>query len=144
MEFKEYLNKALSEGANLEPGSKVTADKLVKGKHYFAFYKNGGHSRTELFKFTGVSDAEQAYGESGPVFDDLKSAKQKYNVKSTKEIANMDHKDQGRKYGETIRLCGVWEGGDAGCYYYASGASWTRGSGADRLSFYEAVPATNE
>lgn len=51
MEFKEYLNKELSEGANLEPGAKVSADKLVKGKHYFAFYKNGGHSRTDFFKF---------------------------------------------------------------------------------------------
>lgn len=56
----------------------------------------------------------------------------------------MDHKDQGRKYGQTIRICGEWEGGDSGCYYYASGASWVRGSGADRLSFYEAVAPTNE
>lgn len=146
MSFKEFLTDSnkLDESTNIVPGDKVNADKLVKGKYYFAFYKNAGHTNMELFKFTGVSDAEQKYGDSGPVFDDLKSAKQKYNLKSTKEIANMDSKSQGREYGQSIRICGEWEGGDSGCYYYASGASWSRGSGADRLTFYTAVAPTNE
>lgn len=147
MQFKEFLTKDatdLNEAIDLVPGDNVRADKLVKGKYYFAFYKNGGRNFSDLFKFTGVSDAEQKYGESGPVFDNLKSAKAKYNLKNIKDIADMDSKANGREHGQHIYLCGEFADGDQGCYFYAYGSSWARGSGADRLSFYEAVKPTNE
>jgi len=153
MQFKEFLTKDaqdaqdatdLNEATDLIPGDNVRADKLVKGKYYFAFHRNGGSHFSDLFKFTGVSDAEQKYGESGPVFDDLKSAKAKYNLKNIKDISNMDSKANGREYGQHLYLCGEFEGGDAGCYYYPFGSSWVRGSGADRLSFYEAVKPASE
>lgn len=149
MKFKTFIKETTNKidesmGDNFEPGDAVPALKLEAGKMYFAFYRNGGHTHMELFKFTGVSDAEQKYGESGPKFKTVKDAMTHYNLRNMKEVSAMDSKENGREYGQSIRLCGEWEGGDKGCYYYPSGSSWTRGSGADRLKFYKAVPRTND
>jgi len=144
--FKEYNNnKTLNESIDstkFQPGKSVRASQLKKGNLYFAFYRNNGN-KIELFRFTGFSNAEEKYGESGPIFDDIKQIKKEYNIKTMADIEKMDSQED-REYGQNIYMCGEWEDGTEGCFYYVCNKAWSRGSGCDKLSFSEAVPAKDE
>ena len=143
-ELNVELNVELNEVSSkkFQPGGAVRASQLKVGNYYFAFYNNTG-GNIELFKFTGFSDAEQKYGESGPVFNSLKDAKKQYGLKTMKDIENMSSENN-REYGQHLYMCGEWEDGNKGCFYYVYNKSWSRGSGADRLSFSEAVPVLTD
>ena len=139
--LKEVLKEVNeSEQAKYQPGKSVLVSQLKVGQKYFASYKNMGY-HIELFTFTGFSDAEVAYGESGPKFKTIKDAKSTYGLKTMKDIDNMDSTG-GRKYGQSIRMCGKWDDKTEGCYYYVCRGSWSRGSGCDKLSFSQAIPVS--
>jgi hypothetical protein len=139
VENTHYIN----EETNLVLGSPVKVANMKVGHKYFACYSNNRQYFHELFTLTGFSDAESKYGKSGPVFDNIKEVKSKYGLKTMKDFSEMDSRN-GREYGQMIYMCGKWANGDEGCFYYPSGGAWSRGSGADRLTFYEAVVPTAE
>ena len=131
------------ESTKLVPGQIVKSADLKVGETYFCYYRNAGQNFSQIFKFTGFSDAEKKYGKSGPVFNTLKDVKNKYNIKNMKDLEQLSDQE-GRDYGQNIYMCGKFEDGSEGCFFYAYKGSWVRGSGADKLTFYSAVNQPNE
>ncbi len=108
----------------------IKASQLQQGQKYFTY---AGYRGSSLVTFLGVSDAEQKYGESGPVFKTLKEAMQKYNLKNAADIENQEG-----EYGKRLYslLHDEKENFDYGLYMYKG--RWNEGSSAHAVSFYTA------
>jgi len=104
----------------------------VYGESYHRY--NTGY---DVFIFDGFSDVTPKYGEGGPMFQNIKEVQDKYGVRNMDDIENIE-KLLDMKYGHGIYLCTTsLTMGMSGCYYYVSEGRWSRGSGAEPLTFWE-------
>ncbi len=126
-------------------GQRTTVFRLKKSIQYrsmrvggiYAYtYSNLGQ-KVDVIKFSGFSDVVPKYGEGGPKFANINQVMKKYGVKSLKQLEDIDSK-LGLEYGHGIYMCVIdILTGDQGCWFYPFEGAWTRGSGADRMSFFE-------
>jgi hypothetical protein len=148
--FKQYVNENFGKEIftytidgmekNFTIGKSTRASVLKEGEPYFYKTKN---NKPSFMIFTGFSDAEQKYGESGPVFKDLKSLMKKYGAKKVEELEDLDSSREGAEYGMHPYMCGIFYDdktgkGDEGCYLYLYKKKWSLGSSADAIRFFEA------
>ena len=148
--FKEYVNEGFKQKVftytingmekNFSIGKNTRASALKEGEPYFYMTKN---NRPYFMIFTGFSDAEQKYGESGPVFKDLKSLMKKYGAKKVEELEDLDSSREDAEHGMHPYMCGIFyeneeSEGSQGCYVYLYNKKWSVGSGAEVIRFFEA------
>jgi len=144
------VSKLIS-GASLGPGFKNTyqgyefvrtirANRMAKGKIYGMSYK-GGNQGQDIIRLLGYSDVTPKYGDGGVVFNTLKDVKKKYGVKNMRELEKIDDK-LNLPYGHGIYM---WveslPSGSKGPWYYPFNGRWSRGSGAEKITFWEVKKA---
>ena len=56
-------------------------------------------------------------------------------VKDHYKLKKLDDYDTDGDYG--VRMCGEFDDGLNGCFFYVFNKKWVRGSGADKLTFIE-------
>jgi hypothetical protein len=103
---------------------------VIFGATYRAF--NAGFTIEE---FLGYSGRDVKYGEGGKKYDTIQEVFKAEGVNSLKALeAKQDEGEYGfHTYMCTKELSGKLE---EGCYYYISEGRWSRGSGAEALSFW--------
>ena len=145
---KYIENRELNETTDLEPiitgpdfndkkysaGMSRRVDTFKPGEIFYITYKNGGLLRKDIFQFSGFSSSKKKYGESDPVFKTWQDVQKYYNIKTFSDAEKLK-----KEHGYNIYMCGLTDSIKEGCYYYIFKNNWSRGSGADRLTFYTAV-----
>lgn len=132
------------------PVRQLTAALLEKGMLVAGTYKKDNQG-VDFFEVLGVTDVDVKYGEGGPVFDSVKQAREKYDLKNMREMESFDGD---LPYGHRLRLWArdltpaMKDVGyeEEGAWYYLYKGRWSRGSGAEQLSLVllEEVPETDE
>ena len=115
-------------------GKMVRGNTLKRGMKLAAFYNavNEGVDYIEVLGFTGN---DQKYGEGGVKYN---SAKHMLQANSVKTLKHLETKDNTREYGyHHYMVAKDLEEGNEGPWYYLYNGRWSRGSGAEALSFKE-------
>jgi hypothetical protein len=114
----------------------VKGTQLTKGMLVSASY-NSTNQGLEFYEVLGVSDLDVKYGDGGVKFNSVKDAAKKYGLKTLKEMENypeLKHMEYGHGFYLWVR--DVSDNSKGGWFYLFEGR-WSRGSGAEKLSFYE-------
>lgn len=110
----------------------VRGNTLKAGMLLLATY-NQFNTGADLVEVLGFTDTDVAYGEGGVVFKDVKDVFKKEGVSSLKAL---EIKQNLNEYGHhTYMVVRDVDGGDSGARYYLFEGRWSRGSGAEALSF---------
>jgi hypothetical protein len=147
--FKEYLiNEAKYAGwrepkeTDFEFGRKVRGNTLKRGMLLAADY-NRFNSGIDYIEILGVTGDDQKYGEGGVKYNSVRECFQANGVRSLKQL---EEKDGENEYGYSHYLV-VRDllRDESGAWYYLFEGRWSRGSGAEPLSFTEIkyVPKQN-
>jgi len=132
----------------LEVGSKtykakgpVKGTQLKKGMIVLATY-NQVNQGTDLYEILGVTDWDPKYGEGGVKFNSVKDAMRSAGVVTLKDLDEKTWEKAKRKWGTDE---GYGHGyylvvkdlvsNDSGSWFYLYNGRWSRGSGAEKLSF---------
>lgn len=115
---------------------KLRGNQLEAGMIVLASYNkfNQGSDLCEILGFTGD---EKKYGEGGPRYSSVKELFQVYNVDSLKDLEILQ---DGNEYGYHTYMCikdlnARGKKYEQGCWFYLFEGRWSRGSGAEPLSF---------
>jgi hypothetical protein len=105
---------------------------LKKGMIVLATY-NEVNQGTNLFEILGVTGDDKEYGKAGVKYDSVKEALIDIGAKTLKELNEIQDK---KKYGYSSYLfVKDLESGKSGPWFYLYKGRWSRGSGAEKLSF---------
>ncbi len=128
-------------------GKVLRGNRLHRGQKVAASY-NQFNSGTDFVEILGVTSNRKQYGDGGVRYNSVKEALQVAGVRSLKELEEVDNKNE---YGFGHYLCTKDLPDPAsnaeptsGCFYYLFEGRWARGSGAEKLSFRELVPAQED
>jgi hypothetical protein len=115
---------------------KIQYKSMVPGGIYGESY-NAYNTGFDVFVFDGFSDVTPKYGEGGPRYPNITAIQQKYDVHNLNQVEYLGDKLD-MEYGHGIYLCTTsLTMGLSGCYYYVFKGRWSRGSGAEPLTFWE-------
>ena len=144
--FKQYLERltALAEAkyagwrepkeTDFEYGRSVRGNTLKRGMLLAADY-NRVNKGTDYIEILGVTGNEEKYGEGGVKYNSVRECLQANGVRSLKQL---EEKDQENEYGYDHYLVAKdLLDGRSGPWYYLYNGRWSRGSGAEPLSFTE-------
>lgn len=148
--FKEFLiNEAKYAGwrqpqeTDFEFGRAVRGNTLKRGMLLAAEY-NRFNQGIDYIEILGITGNEQKYGEGGVKYNSVKECFQANGVRSMKQLEEKDGElDYG--YGHYIFAKDLLRENESGPWYYLFEGRWSRGSGAEPLSFTEIhyVPKQN-
>ena len=143
--FKEYLiNEAgyhgwrEPEATDFHPGKVVRSSQLKRGMLLGIKYQGRVNFFVEVLGFTGN---DKKYGEGGVQYNSQKEMFTANNVKSLKELEELDDKNE-YGYSHYMKVRDLVDK-EEGPWLYIFEGRWVIGSGADRVGFLEAkyVPA---
>lgn len=106
---------------------------LSKGMVVLATY-NSHNQGSRLYEILGVTGHEEKYGEGGVKFNSVKECLQHYNVNSLKELEDLQDKNEYPNH--SYLVVRDLNDNDSGPWFYLYKGRWSRGSGAEALSFY--------
>lgn len=139
--FKEFLiNEAKYAGwkepteTDFEYGRKVRGNTLKRGMLLAAYYNNFNEG-TDFIEILGVTGNDQKYGEGGVKYNSVKECFQANGVRSLKQLEEKDSENE-YGYGHYLVAKDLIRG-ESGAWYYLFEGRWSRGSGAEALSFTE-------
>ena len=105
---------------------------ICAGMHVLASY-NKYNQGADLYEVLGFTDHKQVYGEGGVVFNSVREVFKHYGVKSLVDLEKLQNKNE---YGHgTYMVIKDMDTGAAGAWFYLFEGRWSRGSGAEPLSF---------
>lgn len=112
----------------------VKGDALAKDMLVMASYKSTNQG-AQLYQVLGFTDDKDEYGEGGVKFDSVKQLFAAKKVSSLKELEELQKKN---KYGySSYMVVADLEDKESGPWFYVFEGKWSRGSGAEPLSFTE-------
>jgi len=136
------LNQADRHPEGYRVGKQIRGNRLKRGMKLAAFYSrhNEGVDYIEVLGFTGN---HEKYGEGGVKYNSVQDIFRAHRGIST--LKALEASDNEKEYGYSHYMCARdidpksnATGQDReGCWYYLFGGRWSRGSGAEPLSFYE-------
>ncbi len=113
---------------------RVSSKSLKPGDIIGATYK-ATNEGADVYEFIGFSGTEKEYGEGGKKYNTLKEVFESEGVHSNKEL---EEKQDKNKYGnETYMIVKDLETGEQGPWFYLFKGRWSRGSGAEALTFWK-------
>lgn len=137
---KPALTEAAYQRQKFEPtdfriGKNVRSNNIRRGMMLAAPYNNGGNEFTDYIEVLGFTGNDQKYGEGGVKYN---SAKEMYKANNVTSLKALEAKDNENEYGYShyMYLRDLTDDSQ-GSWFYIFEGRWVRGSGADRLSFYE-------
>jgi FAD synthase len=106
---------------------------LKKGMIVLATY-NAYNQGAEVYEILGLTDDDEKYGEGGIKFDSVRELLKNKNAKSLKELEDIQSKN---KYGyHSYLYVRDLNDKEEGPWFYLYNGFWSRGSGAEKLSFW--------
>ena len=110
----------------------IQGNKLEKDQIVFASYSSTNQG-AQIYKIIGFTSDDEKYGDGGVKFNSAKELLAHYKVSSLKELEELQDKNE---YGKQSYLVVKDLGdGDEGPFFYLHKGRWSRGSGAEPLSF---------
>lgn len=133
--YNAKVNVKLSNGKVYKFKRRVTGTGLVKGMLLACSY-NSTNQGVTFDEFLGITDDKSEYAEKPKtIFNSIKECLQTYKVSTLKGLEELQNKN---KYGfQSYLICKDLESGEQGPWYYLFKGRWSRGSGAEALSFAE-------
>lgn len=124
--FFEFINNISYK--NMKPGN-------VYGGSYYQV--NSGY---EIFTFNGYTDVE---GKTDVIFTDIRQIFKKHGVSSLKGLEELEIQSKGKiNFGMNCTIRNFDDTEMTGSYFYIFEGRWCRGSGAEKLSFWEVEEVT--
>lgn len=140
----EQINRAARQ-VNMKVGRQLRGNQLEAGMKVACYY-NSTNEGVDTVEILGFTDNEVQYGKGDIKFKTIKEVFAKYGVKSLQELEQFERDMFAYGYYTYLyardlqpsfpRYRGPW--------YYLFEGRWSRGSGAERLSFVELISADPE
>lgn len=129
-------------GQEFKLGRNLTSKNLEAGMKVVAYYNstNQGCDIVEILGFTGH---EVQYGAGGVEFKTAKEVYREYNVNSLRELETLCSETFEYGHHPYIQARDL-HSKEEGPWYYPFEGRWSRGSGAESLSFIELIPTDDE
>lgn len=113
---------------------KVKGNALTAGMIVLSIYNSSNQGAT-LDEILGFTDDTSAYGDKPKqLFKSVKDLLKFYNLRSLKALEQLQGQNE-YGFSSYIKVKSL-EDGDSGAWYYLFNGRWSRGSGAEPLSFY--------
>ena len=121
--------------SNFRIGKQVRGNMIRRGMKLAASYKSMNQG-TDFIEVLGFTNNKEKYGESGVQFNSVKDIfRSLRGVSSLKALeAYNDQNEYGHSHYMVIKDL---QDGRSGPWYYLYNGRWSRGSGAEALSFHE-------
>ena len=138
--FKEFLIEARYQRQTFEPtdfriGKNVRSNMIRRGMMLAAPHKNFGNEFTDYVEVLGFTGNDQKYGEGGVKYN---SAKEMYKANNVTGLKALEAKDDENEYGYAHYMyLRDLKDNSQGAWFYIFEGRWVRGSGADRVTFFE-------
>ena len=122
---------------NFKPIKSIKSTELKPGDIFLGSY-NAYNQGADIYEFLGITDDSTKYGESFKksnkiAFKTVRDCLKYYKVSSLKALEELQNENE---YGYHSYMC-VKDllNGDSGAWFYLFKGRWSRGSGAEPLSF---------
>jgi hypothetical protein len=125
-------NVKLDNGDIYKAVKRLRAPALAKGMVVLAYY-DAGNAGSDLYEILGFTGDEEKYGEGGVKFDTAKEVYKNYGVKNLDTLEK--HQDKNGHGYSTYLTVKDLNRDESGPWFYAFQGRWSRGSGAEPLSF---------
>lgn len=117
-----------------KPVKPIKSGNLKKGDYFLGYYSKYNQG-ADIYKFNGFTGDETAYGEGKiTLYSSLKDLLKKYNVKKLSELEALQNENE-YGYQSYMNVTDV-DSGETGSWFYLYKGRWSRGSGAEYLSFH--------
>lgn len=137
---KDAVRAVMSKRENVIAGDKeykafslkLDHDDLEKGQIVLASYSSTNQG-AQVYEILGFTDDDKKYGDGGVKFDSVKDLLKAKGVATLKELEALQNKNE---YGlRSYIVVRDLDDKEEGPWFYLYKGSWSRGSGAEKLSF---------